>query len=276
MHNRLFITTNFIRCLKKQSYTNYHLILIDDGSTDGTAEMVKKEIVNLTILRGNGNLWWGGALQKGFKWIKKNISTDSKYVLIINDDTEFESDFLENGIKILNEHKNTIIQAEAYGKEAGTLLSPGFKYDYKNLSFSPVTVSEEINCLTTRGLLLHIETFIRIGGFYPIMLPHYLSDMEYTIRAYNKGLKLMTHKDFNLVMLEDQTGFSAINENTFIGFLKKHYNFKNMMHPIHWIAFVFLACPFPYNFKNLFLVLKRDYFALKDQWQISKTYNSNK
>ena len=90
VHNRKKITANFIACLKNQSYSNYHLILIDDGSNDGTSEMVRNEIENLTVITGKGNWWWGGALHQGYKWIKKNVSDKNSFVLIINDDTEFK------------------------------------------------------------------------------------------------------------------------------------------------------------------------------------------
>ncbi len=160
VHNRIKITTNFIACLKTQSYSNYHLILIDDGSNDGTSVMVKSEIKNLTIITGKGNWWWGGALHQGYKWIKKNVSKKKSFVLIINDDTEFENDFLETGINIIKNKPKTIIQAEPYGKKSGKLLEKGIQYDYKKLTFTPTAIPEKINCLTTRGLLIHCIDFI--------------------------------------------------------------------------------------------------------------------
>ena len=241
------------------------MVLIDDGSTDGTAELVKCEIVNLTVITGKGNWWWGGALHQGYKWIKKKTNNNPSFILIINDDTEFEPDFLQTGINLVKDNPGTIIQAGAYGKKSRKLTEQGIHFNYRKLTFSPTQKTEDINCLTTRGLLMNRKDFIKIGGFYPRILPHYLSDMEYTIRASRKGLKLITHPAFKLVMLEDETGYSEIKETSFMKFLKKHYEFKNMMNPIHWIAFVFLVCPFPYNFKNLGLVLKREYYLLLEQ-----------
>ena len=270
VHNRIKITSNFIRCLKQQIYSNYQLILIDDGSIDGTAEMVKKEIKNVTVITGKGNWWWGGALHQGYKWVRRNVGKENSFVLIINDDTEFENDFIEKGISILKNKPETIIQAEPYGTKSELALKKGFEYNYKKLSFTPTNDEDKINCLTTRGLLLHLSDFIKIKGFYPRLLPHYLSDMEYTIRAHNKGLKLITHAEFRLKMLEDETGYNEINEPDLFTFLKKHYAFKNMMNPIHWIAFVFLACPFPWNFKNWGLVLKREYYLWREQWETNR------
>jgi len=75
VHNRLEITQRFITCLKAQTYQKYHLILIDDGSSDGTAEMVQENISSLTVVRGKGSWWWAGALQQGYRWLREqNLS----------------------------------------------------------------------------------------------------------------------------------------------------------------------------------------------------------
>src|SRR5207237_231210 len=39
VHNRKVTTEKFVRCLKAQAGADWHLVLIDDGSADGTAEM---------------------------------------------------------------------------------------------------------------------------------------------------------------------------------------------------------------------------------------------
>lgn len=88
VHNRRAITESFIDQLLKQTYKVFVLIIVDDGSTDGTSEMIKSKINDAVIIRGNGNLWWGGALHKAYKWIKQNALTDA-YVMIANDDIFF-------------------------------------------------------------------------------------------------------------------------------------------------------------------------------------------
>lgn len=55
VHNRAEITERFVRGLRKQTYNDIHLILIDDGSTDSTVTIIKKLFPNNTIIYGNGN-----------------------------------------------------------------------------------------------------------------------------------------------------------------------------------------------------------------------------
>jgi len=63
VHNRRKLTQAFLECLSLQSFIDYHLVVIDDGSRDGTDDMVRQLMPNATILTGNGDLWWAGSLQ---------------------------------------------------------------------------------------------------------------------------------------------------------------------------------------------------------------------
>ena len=59
VHDRYRITEKFVENLLKQSYKDIHLLLVDDGSTDGTADMVQRKFPSSTILQGDGTC--GGA-----------------------------------------------------------------------------------------------------------------------------------------------------------------------------------------------------------------------
>ena len=86
--NRKNITEKIVKCLCKQSFQNYHLVLIDDGSTDGTAEMVQSYIKaeNLTVIRGTGDWWCFGSFQQGINWLKEKSPQLQDIILLINDD----------------------------------------------------------------------------------------------------------------------------------------------------------------------------------------------
>ena len=90
VHNRSKITNKFADCLLQQTFQNYNFILVDDGSIDDTVKSIKKKIKNLTLLKGDGNLWWAGGIQLGIDWLKKNIKNKSEIVLITNDDIIFD------------------------------------------------------------------------------------------------------------------------------------------------------------------------------------------
>jgi GT2 family glycosyltransferase len=245
VHNRRAQTERFIKCLAEQTYDNYHLILIDDGSSDGTAEMVQEKISSITILKGSGNLWWAGGLQKGIDWLCKNSISDSDVVLMINDDVTFNSDFLEKGVELVCRHPRTLIHSFAIGNQTGEIANAGVKADLEKLTFEVTALNEEINCLATMGLFMRFTDLKQIGGFYPKLLPHYLSDYEFTIRARRKGVQLLASSELSLLLNEGSTGFSMsdLNHLQFPEFIKSYFSNRNNMNPIHWSFFVVLTCP---------------------------------
>jgi GT2 family glycosyltransferase len=243
VHNRRHQTKEFIKCLKIQTYQNYQLILIDDGSTDGTAEMVQAIIPSTTVLKGHGKWWWAGALQQGINWLKHNPVNSNDLILMINDDVMFGPEFLNTAIDLLHGKQGILLQAQSYSKRTGCLATAGVSADLKNLSFRKTTLSDEINCLSTMGLFLRFADLSIIGDFYPKLLPHYLSDCEFTIRAYKKGLKLITDSKLILYFDEETSGFNFDFKNQRISDIRKYFSTKSVVNPIYWTNFVILTCP---------------------------------
>lgn len=250
VHNRVNITQSVIECIAKQTYENYKIILIDDGSTDGTADMVLSNLPDTVVIRGDGNLWWGGALQKGFEWLKKHAS-ESDSCLILNDDTIFEDDFFDIGISLLERTQKTLFCALCYSQQTSELLDKGVNFDYKELTFNQAK-NKNINCLSTRGLFLKHVDWQEIGGFHTIILPHYLSDYEFTIRAYKMGFNLKVNKELKLSVNETTTGLHEINYNNIKDYYRKYFSKRNTMNPFYFTSFIILTIPSPY--KNYHLV----------------------
>jgi GT2 family glycosyltransferase len=234
-----------------QNYSDYHLVLLDDGCQDGTAEMVQKRIPAATVLRGNGDWWWGGALHQGYLWLRKLAVNCDAIIVIMNDDTRFDPDFISNGVSFLQKGHRTLLMAEAFDDATKKNLDRGVHVDWDNFSFQPATSPKEINCLATRGLFLKMSDFLEIGGFHPVLLPHYLSDYEFTIRAYSKGMKLCTDPSVMLLLDAEKTGLQAVDSSTFRGVLRSLFSLRSANNLRSWIFFILLACPLRYVPRNL-------------------------
>jgi GT2 family glycosyltransferase len=251
VHNRIEITRRFILCLKQQTFQNFHLLLIDDGSTDGTAAMVKEHIPSLTILRGTGNWWWGGALHQGYLWLKSRNLPSSAIALIMNDDAVFTPTYLQSGVNALTEYRQTLLVSIAYGQGHQQQIDGGVFADWKHWKFPLEADLEKINCASTRGLFLYVSDFMEIGGFYPKLLPHYMSDYEFTTRAYRKGFTLLPYERLQLCTDEKASGIYNFNAvQSYSEFLKKLFSKKYTLQPIYNSNFVALACPWPWKLTN--------------------------
>jgi len=67
VHNRKEFTRQCLLSLRKQTYKKIKIVVIDDGSLDGTGGMLAREFPAVHVIKGDGNLWWADA-QPGEKW----------------------------------------------------------------------------------------------------------------------------------------------------------------------------------------------------------------
>jgi GT2 family glycosyltransferase len=252
VHNRRATTALFIRSLLAQTHANWHLLLIDDGSSDGTADMVRKEVANLTVLRGNGKWWWGGALDQGYRWLTQHPDHRDDLVLIINDDTQFAPDFLEQAVRAMK--PRSLMLGQLYS-QTGEFVEAGICWNWTKCNWIVMQKYEGgANCFSTRGLFLWARDFGEIGGFHPVLLPHYLSDYEFTMRAHRKGFALISSPEVCLRYDENLTGSRSQEGLSAFRYLKTGLSIKSTSNPVYWTSFVLLACPRRYMPANLRIV----------------------
>ena len=243
VHNRKEITRGFIECLKMQTFQDYQLVLIDDGSTDGTAEMVKEYIPSATVLRGTGDWWWAGSLQQGIDWLEKHGAENQDVVLFANDDIAFDTDFLQKAMGILDNLDAALLLPHLREEKTGLPIESGVEADLRKLTFNQAASPDKINCLPTRGLFMRMADLRRIGGFHPWLLPHYWSDYEYTIRAHRRGLKLCTSADLAISLDHNQTGYRSFEVNGFAVFLRQYFSKRSVLNPVYHTHFILLTGP---------------------------------
>ena len=78
----------------------FHLYIIDNNSTDKTASLHAKKLVNTTLIKNNKNLYWAGGINQGIL-----LSQDKyKYIFFLNDDIEVYSNWLQNHISVLDKY----------------------------------------------------------------------------------------------------------------------------------------------------------------------------
>lgn len=238
VHNRYKTTENFVKNLKKQTYQDFKLILVDDGSTDGTEYMVRGLMPQSVILKGDGNLWWGGAMHMAYKWLMKNADDDES-VLIMNDDTSFEADFVEKGIQFLEENTESLITGCGFEVNSGEQIDGAIVFHSKTGTYDRLKGTAEGNCASTRALMLKVKTMKKTGGFHPRLVPHYSSDYEYTIRAARKGAHIKAFEEFRYTFDKETTG----NHNKYTATIKQIFSKRSSYNPIYRFVYIFMVTP---------------------------------
>ncbi len=99
-------TISCLNSLKHLTYPFYEIILVDNGSTDDSVEIIKKKFPNITILETHKNLGFAGGNNYGIKYALNKQCF--KYFFLLNNDTIVDKDIL-----------SAFIQASKKNEKAG-------------------------------------------------------------------------------------------------------------------------------------------------------------
>ena len=93
--NQRQLTLNCLGSLSKITYPKYEIILVDNGSQDGSVVAVEKKFPKTILIKLATNTGFVGGNNAGIKVAKGN------YILYLNNDTKVQADFLEPLVKDL-------------------------------------------------------------------------------------------------------------------------------------------------------------------------------
>lgn len=96
---------NCLRSLEKQTVKNTRVIVVDNGSTDGSKELVKTKFLEVEVIAFEENTGFCHAVNAGIQ------AAQSEYVILLNNDTVVEPGFVEALELTLDKYPNAFSAA---------------------------------------------------------------------------------------------------------------------------------------------------------------------
>jgi hypothetical protein len=196
--NGLDDTVECLESLKKITYPNYKVVVIDNGSKDKQAESIKRKFPYVHLIKNSKNTGFVVANNQGIEYAQKN---KADYYLLLNNDTVVKPNFL------------TVLVNKAEKDAKIGLLSPKILYYKSNKIWSmggtvsyPTGISIMIgkgkdsnryqkiiepDFLTGCAMLIKKEVVNKIGLLDPTYFAYY-EDTDYSYRTRSAGYKVQT------------------------------------------------------------------------------------
>lgn len=203
-HNRCERLQNVILHISKlllPDNVTLNLCVVLAGSTDGTLEMIKQKYPEINVVYGKTSWWYTKCMNEGFKFVKQ---FEPEYILTLNDDVEFESDYLLNLIKALNTvGQDSIINSISIkNKFPNEVIFSGVfkinkwlrKYYHYIKPFSSISINElkgvhPTMIISGRGILIPFHILQELN-YFDERFPQYGSDDDFGLRAIKKGYEI--------------------------------------------------------------------------------------
>jgi GT2 family glycosyltransferase len=212
VYNRWLYTRACLEALRKQTFPSFRAVVVDDGSTDGTADHITAQFPEVILLDGGGNLYWTAAVNLGIQYA---LGQGASQILTLNNDTLPPNDFLEKMHGHSLNHPGALLGPLELDAATGNVLYGGEKIDWLAATARPLLASvpperrtglHTVDWLPGRGLLIPAFVFQKAGLFDAQTFPHYFADLDFTRTALRNGFPLYLNYDARLLTYPEASG----------------------------------------------------------------------
>ncbi|MFH0783683.1 MAG: glycosyltransferase family 2 protein [Pseudomonadota bacterium] len=181
--------------LRKQTYANFRIIVVDNGSSDGSIELVQTSFPEVRLVQLRHNTGFSVAVNKGIE-----ISV-APWLLLLNNDMEVAVDCLEKlqlavqqyptfhafALKMMNYHQRQLIDGAG-----DAVLRGGVGYRLGTMEHDSEEYRKDRECFgVCAGAALYSKSFFNKVGLFDADFFAYLEDVDLNMRARRHGVKCM-------------------------------------------------------------------------------------
>lgn len=209
----------------KQTLKNFEIIVVDNGSEDGSAEYIKRYFPKVEVIKLDKNYGFTKAVNVGIKKAK------SSFLILLNNDTEADEYYLEYLVKAAKEHSEVgFIAAKMLNFYKRNIIdSAGDAVDISGHSYNiglgekdgeKFNKADYVFLVTAGGSLFKKEVFTKVGFFDEDYFT-YMEDVDLCLRAQLQGFKGWYEPKAKVFHIRKATSAKVLP-------LSEYWHFRNM------------------------------------------------
>lgn len=208
--NRLNLTRDCLTALAQiQDQPNYEVIVVDNGSTDGTQEFLQSLSGDVQVITNQENLGFARACNQGAQ------AARGKYLVFLNNDTIPQPQWLKPLVSEIEEHPEVgivgskLLYADGSVQHAGVVFMRSRRSAYHIYQSAPnsspaVNQRREFQAVTAACMLVRRELFEEVRGFDEQFVNGF-EDVDLCLKVREKGYHVVYQPRSVLYHLESQT-----------------------------------------------------------------------
>lgn len=269
------------RCLSslsRQTYPNYHVLVVDNASTDGSVAMVRERFPQVEVIENDRNLGFAGGMDVGLRRAR------GETIVLLNQDTEVRVDWLEWLVEATESDERVgIVGCKLLYPDGKTLQHAGGILTYPSgiaahrgrgeLDRGQYDAKPEVDFVTGAALGLHRALLEEIGlldeGFF-----FYYEDVDFCFRAKEAGYRVIyapravaIHHEGMSVRRLGVERYSLLHRSR-LTFVLKHYSAAQVIEDFLPAEGAFYATLAPVELEGLVAA----YEAVLDCWPLHVAY----
>lgn len=208
--NKVELTRQCLTALASNTTdVSFEVIIVDNGSTDGTEEFLTELKGDVRIIRNDQNLGFAKACNQGAR------AARGQYLVFLNNDTIPQPNWLKPLIEEVEEHQDVgivggkLLFADGSIQHAGVVfmrsrLSPYHIYQSASGTDSGVNQRREYQAVTAACMLIRRELFEAVEGFDEGFINGF-EDVDLCLKVREKGFHVIYQPRSVVYHLESQT-----------------------------------------------------------------------